>query len=76
MLNAYIAGLKAHYKRLEEKEKKHCSKRPHFNRPDRALKSAEDALGACRTAEAQRKDGNIHGADTTAKLALLSLRER
>lgn len=76
MLSAYIVGLKAHYKQSEEKEKRQGSKRPRFNRPDRALQSAEDALEAFRTAEGQCKDGDLDGADETAKVALLSLRER
>ncbi|KAM6503629.1 hypothetical protein JOM56_000572 [Amanita muscaria] len=60
MLSAYIAGLKA----------------PSLDGWDRALQSADRALGGFREAEVQRKDGDLDSADATVDQALLALQER
>ncbi|KIL63109.1 hypothetical protein M378DRAFT_80181 [Amanita muscaria Koide BX008] len=67
MLSAYIAGLKAYYQGL---------KRPSLDGWDRALQSADRALGGFREAEVQRKDGDLDSADATVDQALLALQER
>lgn len=73
MQSAYIAGSKAHYKQVEDREAKQSYTRPHFDKCDQTLQSVEDTLRACRMAEARCKAGDIHDVDMTA---LLSLQDR
>ncbi|KAG6813423.1 hypothetical protein H0H92_011120 [Tricholoma furcatifolium] len=76
MLSAYIEGLKVFYKRLLERGRMQDLERP--PRPHiylQAILSAQRAQAGFRKAGVQLKDGDLDGADATAKRALLVLRE-
>jgi hypothetical protein len=76
MLSAYIAGLRAYYKRSKYKGKEQSSKRPSFDGWDKALKSAEVAQTKFREAEGQRKAGDTTSSDGTVQVALDALQDR
>jgi len=65
MLNAYISALSAYRHRSASTGERKGLKRPSTDGLDQALKFAEDALKKFRTADSQRKDGNIDSADTS-----------
>jgi len=75
MLCAYISGLTAYHGRSKVRGEKQGSKRPSFDKWDEALKSAQDALMICRTAESQRRNGDLDSADASVQEGICALQK-
>lgn len=75
-LNAYIAGLKAHYNKLKEAKKTEGVMGLSLDGWGQVCQNAERALELFRKGEDQRQGGDLDAADSSVSEGFLALNER